>query len=148
MLLAYGGDGKLDSVTDPAGRVTAFEHDGAGNVTKITDPDGAERAFVYDALNQMIEQITPLGDTERMTYDAFGRNTSIERTDGGLFQIAAAETQGLVDPASGQGTAANPAPLAKLYNFPVDFDKIDSDVMEGDAPWVVVVLDDIWVVVA
>jgi RHS repeat-associated protein len=64
----YGYDGgNLVSTTDPAGRVTAFEHDVVGRVTRKTLPDGREVRFRYDA-NGNLAALTPPGRSEH----AFG----------------------------------------------------------------------------
>ena len=45
--LAYGSDGHLATLTDPAGRVTAFGYTN-GFLTSVTDPDGAVSRYTYD----------------------------------------------------------------------------------------------------
>lgn len=45
--LAYGSDGHLATLTDPAGRVTTFGYTN-GFLTSVTDPDGAVSRYTYD----------------------------------------------------------------------------------------------------
>jgi len=46
-------NGHIANITDPAGRVTMFDHDAGGNLTRITDLDGSIRRFDYDDQHRM-----------------------------------------------------------------------------------------------
>ncbi len=110
--LAYTG-GLLTGVTDPAGRVTAFAHDGAGNLTAIADPDLSTRLFAYDARHRLTSQTSKRGFVTSYDYDFAGRAIRANRPDGSATELAAIETVGLIDPASGAGTEANPGPFLR-----------------------------------
>lgn len=102
--LAYGSDGRLQSVTDAHGRVLEFEHlptadsgrvvvmttpagqeyrytiDGRGNLVDVTMPDGKQRHYAYTHPRYFgaITRITDENgdDYEAVTYDSSGRATS------------------------------------------------------------------------
>ena len=77
--------GLLQTLTDPLGRVTAFEYNGRGLVTRITFALGtADEAFIereYDAADNLIAEIDELGRRTEFTYDNLGRLTSVEGPD-------------------------------------------------------------------
>lgn len=52
---------------------TGFGYDPNGNRTSITDPRGKIYAFEFDAANRMTKMKTPLLFEENWTYDAFGQ---------------------------------------------------------------------------
>lgn len=69
--LHYVG-GKVDRITDPAGRVTQLTVDGSGDLVSILDPDGGEREFVYDTVtypHRMIEQRSARGYASDYFYE-------------------------------------------------------------------------------
>ncbi|HVJ62424.1 MAG TPA: DUF6531 domain-containing protein, partial [Tahibacter sp.] len=102
--LAYGTDGRLQSVTDARGRVLGFEHlptadsgrvvvmttpagqtysykiDGRGNLVDVTMPGGKQRHYAYTDSRYFgaITRITDENgdDYEAVTYDFEGRATS------------------------------------------------------------------------
>ena len=45
--LAYGGDGKVATVTDSANRTFAFTRDGSGRLTQIAAPGGLSVGYGY-----------------------------------------------------------------------------------------------------
>jgi RHS repeat-associated protein len=110
--LTYSGN-RLSAVTDPASRTTMFIHDGAGNLTEVRFPDGSTRKFAYDARHRMISEIDARGFTSQRQYDAAGRFVQATVADGAVRKVKAAQSVGLVDPASGLGTPDNPAPFSR-----------------------------------
>jgi RHS repeat-associated protein len=110
--LTYGVD-HLNTVTDPAGRSSRFDYDQEGNLIKITFPDGASKGFGYDARHLMTTETNERGFTALREYDAIGRLNRAIRADGSLHTASHAQTIGLVDPATGLGTADNPAPAVR-----------------------------------
>jgi len=107
--LAYFA-GKLTRITDPAGRVTAFEHDAFGNLTRIIEPDGGTRTFAYDApRGRVVAQTNERGFVTEYQYNPFGRLESAHRPDGSTATVRATTQVGLIDPATGNGTEQNPA---------------------------------------
>src|SRR5205807_3618059 len=72
--LGYTGpasqSGKLQTITDPAGRVTTVWTDASGLVYKITDPDNLFTTLGYDA-SKRLTSVTDRGHaTTNLTYDA------------------------------------------------------------------------------
>ncbi|MDZ4388581.1 MAG: hypothetical protein U0974_02490, partial [Gemmatimonadales bacterium] len=101
---------KLARITDPAGRVTRFEHDSFGNLTRIIEPDGGVRTFAYDApKGRIVAQTNERGFITEYQYNSFGRLESAKRPDGSTVNVRATTQVGLIDPATGNGTEANPA---------------------------------------
>ncbi|MDA2924147.1 cadherin-like domain-containing protein, partial [Acidobacteria bacterium AH-259-L09] len=111
-ILAYTG-GLLSSVTDPAGKVTSFTHDFAGNLTQVTFPDTATRIFAYDERHLMISETNERGLTAQRQYDSLGRFVTGTRADGSSASATNIQAVGFVDPASGVGTQALPAPVTR-----------------------------------
>ncbi len=108
----YAG-GRLAGVTDPAGRITQFSLDAAGDLRGVTLPDGATRAFTYDAQHHMVSETGPTGVTVQREFDALGRFTKSTLPGGVVRTATTGHSIGVVDPASGLGTAANPAPVRR-----------------------------------
>ena len=75
---AYAG-GKLDTITDPAGRVTSFSIDGNNHFTSATGPGGA-RTFVYDSRGLMTQESDEAGNMTTHVYDDYGRVTEVRKT--------------------------------------------------------------------
>jgi RHS repeat-associated protein len=72
LTLAYAA-GKLQSVTDPAGRVTVYAVDGSNRLYRVTDPDTLATNLAYDA-NGLLTSITDrAGAITSFTYDALRR---------------------------------------------------------------------------
>lgn len=72
LTLAYSS-GKLQSVTDPAGRVTTYSVDGSGRLYRVTDPDTVATNLGYDA-NNLLTSVTDRGSAvSNFTYDALRR---------------------------------------------------------------------------
>ena len=110
--LAYTGN-NLATVTDPAGRVSTFSHDADGNMTQVTFPDTTSRSFGYDNRHVMTSETNARNLTTTRQYDFTGRFIQSTRPDGSTRQATNMQTVGLVDPASGLGTSANPAPFVR-----------------------------------
>jgi len=110
--LSYTGD-HLASITDPATRTTRFEHDSAGDLRTVTFPDGSSRSYAYDGRHLMTAEIDARGFATTREYDHSGRVIKATLPDGSVRRTTHAQTVGLVDPASGLGTALNPAPIKR-----------------------------------
>ncbi len=109
---SYAG-GQLDTITGPAGRVTSFSHDAAGNLVQVTLPDGTSRAFTYDARHLLVAQTDEAGFQTRYQYDPYGRLVASDWPDGSRRTMTSLQKAGLVDPTSGLGTQASPAPVVR-----------------------------------
>jgi RHS repeat-associated protein len=95
-LLAYDSQGRLASVTDPAGRKVTFgysgslitsatgptgrtwtySYDAAGNLTMATDPIGRAWSYSYDAEHRLLTTTDPRGGVTSNAYDSAGRVTA------------------------------------------------------------------------
>ena len=66
------------SITDPAGRTTAFTVDGAGHLVAghlpgRRDPEWRDPEFAYDSRGLLTQQTNQRGEVTSYTYDAYGR---------------------------------------------------------------------------
>ncbi len=61
--LAYGADGFLESLTDPAARTQVYARDADGRTTSQTRPDGGVAHFTYDD-NGNVTTLTPPGQQD------------------------------------------------------------------------------------
>ncbi len=104
---------RLDSVTDPAGRVTRFEFDPDNNLIKVVFPDGRFKRFGYDDRHLMTTEADERGFTGVREYHSYGRIERVTRADGSVHRASYEQTVGLVDPAGGFGTEANPGPVVR-----------------------------------
>jgi len=77
LTLGYTGpasqSGKLQSITDPAGRVTTIWTDSAGRLYRVTDPDSLTTSFTYDGSLRLTSVTDRAGATTTLTYDALNR---------------------------------------------------------------------------
>ena len=79
---AYGPDGRLESITDQVGGITAFTYDANGRVASITYPDGRVSSFDYDDIGNLNEITEPAGSKVSFTYDENGRLVSSTNQNG------------------------------------------------------------------
>ena len=89
-------DGKLASITDPAGRIATIEIDGEGNLSQVTDNDGSVRKWLYDDLHHMVGEQDQLGRTETAVFNEAGRVTEAIRKDGSSIAVSPVDLKGLV----------------------------------------------------
>ena len=102
-------DGKLASVTDPAGGLTTFSY-GGDDLVSVALPGGVNRHYGYDARSLMISETDANGGETTRVYDTYGCILSADIPGGIHREMKTAAGVGLVDPATGIGTKANPAP--------------------------------------
>ena len=70
-------NGKVSTITDPAGKVTTFGYDAAGKLSTITDPAGRVTTFVVNAANDLVSITDPEGVVAlQVTYNTSHRVTS------------------------------------------------------------------------
>jgi RHS repeat-associated protein len=62
---AYGSDGFLQSITDPASQTTTYSRDAGSRITGLTPPGGAQARFGYDA-NGNLTSLTPPGRPDHL----------------------------------------------------------------------------------
>ena len=88
---AYTTDGKLESITDPQGGKTSFAYDGAGYLTAVTSPEAQKMALQYGSatprtgLLKLTRATQYAGSTEggRWQYAYGAGQTTITDRDGG-----------------------------------------------------------------
>lgn len=141
--LAYDAGGRLSSVTNPLGGVTAFTYDpeGFGCLLKVRDAAGRETnleywdeakglprsvvdangnrtEFVYDPHGRLVEATDARGSTSRFTYDASGNPVTVENPLGGVTEFtydAYGNVRSSADP-SGARTFFDYDPLSRLVS--------------------------------
>ncbi len=73
----YTSTGQIATITDPLGRVTAYNYDNVGNLKTITfaqgTPDQAVQTFEYDAAGNQTASIDEKGNRTEFKYDAMNR---------------------------------------------------------------------------
>ena len=94
---AYAGN-HLETITDPAGRITRLEYDEAGNMIRIIDPDETVRTFEYDERHRMTAEIDKRGNREEVRFNFAGRVTDAIRKDGTRVQFNTVQSHGLFPP--------------------------------------------------
>ena len=73
----YFADGKLETSTDHAGKVTQYtyypaSHASAGKLATVTNPDGKTTTYAYSNLGQVIEEAGTAAYKVTYGYDAYG----------------------------------------------------------------------------
>jgi YD repeat-containing protein len=115
---AYDSAGRLASVTDGSGNITAIQHDGSGNPTAIVAPGGQTTSVAVDsdgylarvtqpgsaptllayntglASGQLATLTEPGGGIHRFTYGTGGRLTRDTDPRGGFSQLARSDIPG------------------------------------------------------
>ena len=104
----YGVDGLIDTITDPQGRATHFEHDARKNLIRITDPDGNPRSFSYAQDHGLLSQTDKLGRSTNYLYDQRGNVTRTVRPDHSTMGVRSKSTDFLEQ---GVGSEDNPLPV-------------------------------------
>ena len=86
--LSYGADdGLIETITDPHGRATRFEHDGNKNLIRITDPDGTSKSFSYSPGHALMAQTDQLGNSTNYAYNERGSVNATVRADHSVVRI-------------------------------------------------------------
>ena len=75
-------DGRLLSVTDPAGQVWQYAYNGLGSLTSVTQPGGSARTFTYNSRNQLVSETHPESGTTTYAYDDAGNLTTKQDATG------------------------------------------------------------------
>jgi RHS repeat-associated protein len=75
--LGYTGpasqSGKLQTITDPSGRIMTLWTDSLGKLYRVTDPDSLVTTFAYDTLLRLTGVTDRAGTTTNFTYDVLNR---------------------------------------------------------------------------
>lgn len=85
--------GKLDTITDPAGRITSFEYQG-NNLTKVVYPDNTTQQFEYNAKSMMVKNTNQEFKSTEFTYNEWNRLQTVKKPDGSIktFNDIASQT--------------------------------------------------------
>jgi len=78
----------LDSMTDQAGRTTAYSYNPHGKLTEILDPAGGRTRFSYDAAGHASQLTDPNGNSTFFAYDRDNRLTVKRYADGSEVQFS------------------------------------------------------------
>lgn len=81
-------NGKLSSITDPAGGTTSVSINGLGDLISFSQPDGSTNQFEYDA-HHLTKKTSPFGDVTTITYNDDGTAATSLRPGGEFHQFAA-----------------------------------------------------------
>ncbi|MFH1202581.1 MAG: RHS repeat-associated core domain-containing protein [Candidatus Omnitrophota bacterium] len=111
----YNTSGKLQSIKDPAGRITQFNIDASGDLSGITNPDTTTKAFTYNS-HFLTAATNERNLTTQYQYDNYGRVNRMlfPNSPQEIIQFFPSEVQGLInDLAPGVGTPQNPAPVVR-----------------------------------
>jgi YD repeat-containing protein len=78
----FDGLNRLESVTQPSGKIVTYSYDARGQRSTLTDPDGGVTSYDYDAVGRL--NYLENADSERTTYtyDALGRPTEVVLANG------------------------------------------------------------------
>ncbi|MBU2540802.1 MAG: hypothetical protein KJ593_02770 [Candidatus Omnitrophica bacterium] len=113
--LSYTPQGKLESITDPAARITQFTIDENNDLIEIINPDTTTKSFIYTD-HLLTSETNERSYTTSYEYDDYGR---VERmlfpnTPQETIQFFPSDVQGLInDLPAGVGTPDNPAPVVR-----------------------------------
>ena len=86
-------NGKLSTITDPAGRVTSFTINGSGHLTEVMFPDATNLGFFYDASALMTQQVDQTGEVTGYTYDGYGRIATVTEPPRPVYDPATGQTE-------------------------------------------------------
>ncbi len=78
--VALDGAGRIERLTDSAGRIYGYGYDAQGRLTGYTDPAQGVTGYGYDGSDRLVSITTPAGRVTKVTYDAQGRVDSVVRT--------------------------------------------------------------------
>jgi RHS repeat-associated protein len=85
-------NGRLTTITDPAGRITLVTIDEQGNLTQFTTPDGATQGMAYDERSLLTHFTDQNGAITTHVYDNYGRVTTIIDPVRTIYDPLTAET--------------------------------------------------------
>ena len=91
-VFSYGSDGLIESITDPAGRVTRLTRDTQQNLTQIIDPDNNSRGFEYNANHTLIAQTDKISRAKNYAYDTRGSVIHSVQSDNTFRGIKSSKT--------------------------------------------------------
>ena len=103
---AYGTNGLVTSVTDPGTRVASYGYDSSGDLTSVTDPNSGITSFGYASGHLLGTMTDPRNGTVTNVYDSQGRVTS--QTDPMNRRTTWAYTGSAFSPSGGTTTITDP----------------------------------------
>jgi len=115
--LSYGSNG-LETVTDPAARVTSFTVDGSGDLVQVRYPDQSAMSFGYDGRHLLTRKTDARNFSTAYTYDPLGKVTEVALPTGETRQIDVGRVRTAVNHfRGGRGTPDDPAPPVRAGEF-------------------------------
>ncbi|MBI5694878.1 MAG: RHS repeat protein [Nitrospirae bacterium] len=70
LTFTYNAEGRIETATDPDGRVVRYGYDALGNLVMVTDVAGRTTAYAYDARHCITTKTDPASGSYTMTYSA------------------------------------------------------------------------------
>jgi Rhs family protein len=117
-------NGKLQSITDPVGRTTIFQYDLDGNLASIKDPDNSNTTYTYNNNHLLTSKTVPTGETYSYEYDEYDRIVKSTAPTGEVRTYESGRMKAIVNNLPVDvGTEANPAnimDIKKLVNTYTD----------------------------
>ncbi len=86
-------NGKLATITDPAGRVNSFSVDARGNLAQATAADGSTHRYTYDAGGLLTQHENASGEVASYTYDQYGRILTATSPQRAMFNPATGQME-------------------------------------------------------
>ena len=106
---SYNSGGYLQTIEDPAGRLTTFTHSGA-NLTGVTLPDASTWGYSYASGGQLTQITDPRSNPATIVYDSAGRVATITQRDGTTEEFSNDQESGWTN----SGTSLSPAAATLL----------------------------------
>ena len=72
----YTPEGRIASITDPLGRSVAYGYDARGDLTTVTDVGGGVTSYGYDSRHRIVSMRNPRGKETTNRYDGEDRVTA------------------------------------------------------------------------
>jgi RHS repeat-associated protein len=102
-ILSGGDPARIQTITDPRGGVTTFEHDAAGHLLSTVLPDGSSRTYEYDANGLLIASTDGDGDRTTFSPTSVGLVTRRTLADGTTVDYTYDAHRNLLTAADAQG---------------------------------------------
>ncbi|MDP8909202.1 MAG: DUF6531 domain-containing protein [Chloroflexota bacterium] len=83
----YNVAGRIATITDPLGRRVSYAYDSAGDLVSVTDAAGGVTRYGYDSKHRIVSMTDPRGNETRNAYDGEDRVTSQTDAAGGVTRF-------------------------------------------------------------
>ncbi|MGE3167089.1 MAG: putative Ig domain-containing protein [Planctomycetota bacterium] len=89
MSLARDPEGRVTSLSTPAGSTRTYSYDSVGDLISATDFEGYTTQYVYDDRHRLVQIVDPRGFTPgTLLYDEVGRLTGVVDSNGNTISLA------------------------------------------------------------